>query len=124
MKTRAWVLIVFVLLLSACSGLAAGECETSNVGVRYVLTGEGITTVSVTQSSDTNGMELGELEVPFCRTMMGFEAGDPLYISAIIDGDSGSVTCKIYDGPQLLSSSTARASEGGFAAIATCRATK
>jgi hypothetical protein len=123
MKTRVWILSVFALL-SACSGSAADACETSNLGVRYVLTGEGITSVSVTQSSDTGGMELGDFAVPYCRTMTGFEEGDPLYISATIDGDSGSVTCKIYDGPQLLSSSTARAREGGFAAIATCTATK
>jgi hypothetical protein len=124
MKTQVWVLIVFALLLSACSGSATDACEASNVGVRYVLTGEGVSTVAVTQSSDTAGMEVGDLAVPYCRTMTGFAEGDPLYISATIDGDAGSVTCKIYDGPQLLSSSTVRAREGGFAAIATCTATK
>jgi hypothetical protein len=124
MKITAVFLTLCIFLLSACSSSAAEKCEKSNLGVRYVITGKDVGLVSVTQSSDTGGMELGDFAVPYCRMMSGFDEGDPLYISAHIDGDSGSVTCKIYDGETLLSQSTARAQEGGFAAIATCSATK
>lgn len=80
--------------------------------------------VSITQSSDTGGMELGNFAGPYCRMLTGFEDGDQLYISANLDDDSGLVTCKIYDEEKLVSQSTARAREGGFATIATCSATK
>lgn len=124
MKMKALLVVLIFPLMSACSSSTANDCENSNRGVRYVILGTDITTVSLTQSSDTGGMELGDFAVPYCRILTGFEEGDPLYISAHIDGDSGSVTCKIYDEDQLLAQSTATAREGGFAAIATCSATK
>jgi hypothetical protein len=116
--------IICFFVLSACSASAAQDCENSNIGVRYVITGDKVGVVSITQSSDTGGMELGDFAVPYCRIMSGFEEGDPLYISVRIHGDSGTVTCKIYDEEKIVSQSSARAHQGGFAAIATCSATK
>ena len=124
MKTTCLLFIVCVFILSACSSSQVEECEKSNVGVRYVIMGEGVSTVSVTQSSDTGGMELGDFAVPYCRIMSGFEEGDSLYISVQINGDTGSVTCKIYDEDKIVAQSTARARERSLAAIATCSATK
>lgn len=124
MKTRTLLLVVCVFLFTACSASPAEECEKSNVGVRYVITGDRVSIVSLTQSSDTGGMELGDFALPYCRIMSGFDEGDPLYISAHINDDSGSVTCKIYDDEKLVSQSTAKASAGGFPAVATCSATK
>ena len=69
-------------------------------------------------------MELGQFALPYCRIMSAFEEGDQLYISAQIDGDSGSVTCKIDDEEKLVAQSTATACAAEFPAIATCSATK
>jgi hypothetical protein len=124
MKTKTLFFVVFVCILSACSSSTIDQCEQANVGVRYVITGEEAGIVSVTQSSDTGGMELGDFAVPYCRLMSGFDEGDSLYISVQINGDSGSVTCKIYNEDKLVSQSTAKARERSLAAIATCSATK
>ena len=124
MKTKILFIVVGVFILATCSSSAVDDCEKSNVGVRYVIVGNQVDIVSVTQSSDTGGMELGDFALPYCRIMSGFEKGDSLYISVQIPGDSGSVTCKIYDEDRLVAQSTARAREGNLAAIATCSSTK
>ena len=124
MKAATLFFLVCVLILSACSSSAVNECEKANVGVRYVVTGKDVSLVSITQSSDTGGMELGDFAVPYCRLMSGFDEGASLYISVQINDDSGSVTCKIYDEDKLVAQSTATARERSLAAIATCSATK
>jgi hypothetical protein len=124
MNTKILFILVSVFALTACSSSAVDDCEKANAGVRYVIVGNQVSTVSVTQSSDTGGMELGDFALPYCRIMSGFEKGDSLYVSVQIHGDSGSVTCKIYDEDKLVAQSTTRAREGGLAAIATCSATK
>lgn len=90
MKIMTLLLIVCFFILSACCSSAVEKCEKSNVDVRYVITGEGVGIVSVTQSSNTGGMELGDLAVPYRRIMSGLDEGGPLYISAQINGDLGS----------------------------------
>lgn len=96
------------------------ECEKSNVGIRYVITGDKVSSVSITQENDTSGTEQGKFALPYCDVFKDFDKGDFLYISAQIESGSGSITCKIYDEEKLISQATA---SGGFS-IATCSATK
>lgn len=95
------------------------KCVQSGQGVRYVITGNGVSGVSVTWENDTGGTEQGDYELPFCVTYLGFRRGDFLYISAQIiqpTSGAGSIQCRIYQGNTIIAEANAR----GFASIATC----
>ena len=96
------------------------ECEKSNLGVRYVITGDDVSSVSITLENDTGGTEQGDFVVPYCKVFTGFGNGDFLYISAQITRGSGSIICKIYDGEKIVAQSKA----SGFPNIATCSTQK
>jgi hypothetical protein len=91
------------------------------MGIRYVISGTGVTAVSLTWKNDTGGTEQGDYEVPFCKIYTGFKSGDFLYISAQITeptSGAGSITCSIYDGSDVV----AKANASSFPSIATCNA--
>jgi hypothetical protein len=95
------------------------RCMESDSGVRYVITGEGVNSVSLTWQNDTGGTEQADFLVPFCEDYDGFSSGDFLYISAQIrspTSGAGSITCRIYDGTTVI----AEANAYDFASIATC----
>ena len=95
------------------------KCVQLGVGIRYVISGTGVTAVSLTWENDTGGTEQGDYKVPFCAPFRGFSYGDFVYISAqIIEPTSGagSITCFIYDGNTIV----AQARASGFPSIATC----
>lgn len=99
------------------------KCEQSGIGVRLVVDGKNVSAVSLTWQNDTNGTEQGDYKVPFCKPYLGFSSSDFLYISAQIilpTSGAGSITCKIYDGNEIL----AEASASGFPNIATCSTSK
>jgi hypothetical protein len=98
------------------------KCASSGIGIRYVISGNGVTGVSLTWNNDTNGTEQGDYKIPFCKTFMDFKSGDFLYISAQIiqpTSNAGSIQCIIYDGDSVVS----KASASGFPSIATCEGT-
>ena len=95
------------------------KCVESGSGIRYVISGNNVSSVSLTWENDTGGTNQGDYKVPFCQTYRGFKSGDFLYISAQIirpTSGAGSIECKIYDGNSVI----ARATASGFASIATC----
>ncbi len=95
------------------------KCVDSRSGVRYVITGESVTGVSLTWQNDRGGTDQGNYKIPFCNPYSGFESGDFLYISAQIiqpTSGAGSIKCYIYDDNWVI----AEANASGFAAIATC----
>ena len=99
------------------------KCVESGVGVRYVISGENVSAVSVTWENDTGGINQGDYMVPFCTTYKGFLSGDFLYISAQIirpTTGAGSIIVEIYDGDRVIS----RAEASGFPNIATCSTSK
>lgn len=96
------------------------DCEKLNSGIRYVLTGDNVTSASLTLQNDQNGTEQGDYLIPYCRILTDFKDGDFLYISAQITAGKGELTCKIYDGKTLISQATA----SGTHSIATCSTNK
>jgi hypothetical protein len=95
------------------------KCVQSGRGVRYVISGTGVTRVSLTWENDTGGTNQGESTLPVCKAFTGFQRGDFLYISAQIvapTSGAGSITCRIYDGASVIAEAQAR----GFPSIATC----
>jgi len=96
------------------------KCVQSPAGVKYVITGEDVTGVSVTWQNDMGGTNQGDYQLPFCIGYDQFENGDFLYISAqIIQGD-GSIECKIFEDTSVIS----QADASGFPSIATCSGSK
>lgn len=99
------------------------KCVENTRFVRYVITGDGVSGVSLTWANDTGGTEQGDYKLPFCLPFDGFKSGDFLYLSAQIiqpTSGAGTITCTIYDGNTVVS--TAKAS--GFPKIATCSGSK
>ena len=96
------------------------KCEQSGEGVRYVISGTGVSAVSLTWENDTNGTEQGDYLIPFCKIYRKFNPGDFLYISAQIIEGEGKISCLIYDGTQVI----AKGNASGFAAIASCDGSK
>jgi hypothetical protein len=92
------------------------KCAQSGFGVRYVISGNNVSSVSLTMENDMGGTDQGDYKVPFCKSFSGFQLGDFLYISAQINSGSGSIKCQIYSGKTIIS----EASANGFASIATC----
>ena len=91
------------------------QCVQSNIGVRYVITGDKTQGASITLENDTGGTEQGDFKVPYCNTLTSFNSGDFLYISAQNLG-SGEITCQIYAYSKVI----AQATSNGQYAIATC----
>ncbi len=83
------------------------DCEKINTGVRYVLTGVNVSAASLTLQNASNGTEQGDFTIPYCRIFSDFKGGDFVYISAQILQGSGSLTCKIYDGNNVISEASA-----------------
>ena len=99
------------------------KCVQSGRGVRYVIGANNVSGVSLTWQNDTGGTNQGEYSTPFCLPLDNFSEGDFLYISAQIihpTNNAGNITCRIYDGNNILS----QAEASGFASIATCSASK
>lgn len=99
------------------------QCALSGVGVRYVISGNGVSSVSLTWENDTGGTNQGDYNVPFCKPYTGFVGGDFLYISAQIispTSGAGSIECQIYVGSTIV----AKANASGFPSIATCSGSK
>lgn len=92
------------------------KCAQSGIGVRYAISGENVSVVSITLENDAGGSDQGDYKVPFCRKYRDFQTGDFLYISAQISTGSGNIKCQIYDGSTLIAEGNA----SGFASIATC----
>ena len=102
---------------------SSDPCAPPRQGVRYVISGNGVTSVSLTWQNDTGGTNQGEYNLPFCKTYLGFSSGDFLYISVQISeptSGAGSIICRIYDGNNVV----AEANANGFSSIATCSGSK
>jgi len=95
------------------------KCVQSGSGVRYVISGNDVSAVSLTWENDMGGTDQGDYKVPFCKPYSGFRPGDFLYISAQIISGDGKIKCQIYDGTTLISEANA----SGFPSIATCSGT-
>jgi len=86
------------------------KCVESTNYVRYVITGEDVSAVSLTWANDMGGTEQGDYKLPFCVPFDGFVSGDFLYISAQIispTSGAGKITCKIYVGNTVVSMANA-----------------
>jgi len=92
------------------------KCVQSISGVRYAISGAGVSAVSLTFENDSGGSDQGDYQVPFCKIFNNFQSGDFLYISAQIISGDGSIKCQILDGNILI----AEANASGFPSIATC----
>jgi hypothetical protein len=92
------------------------KCVQSGFGIRYVISGTGVSAVSLTFENDTGGTDQGDYQVPFCHPFFHFQSGDFLYISAQIISGDGNIKCQILDGNTLI----AEANASGFPSIATC----
>ncbi len=92
------------------------NCAQSKYGIKYIISGTGVSAVSLTFENDTGGVDQGDYRVPFCKIFNNFQSGNFLYISAQIISGDGSIKCQIYDGNTLI----AEANASGFPSIATC----
>ena len=97
------------------------EPTRSTHTIRYEITGQNVSAVSLTWENETGGTEQGDYKIPFRKTYR-METGDFVYISAQIIGPTsgaGSIECHIYvDGEEVY-----HATASGFASIATCSGT-
>jgi len=98
---------------------AFNRCVNSGIGVRYVITGESVSEVSLNWRGDIGEMNKGDYGVPFCITYYNFHENAPLYITAQIIRpvtETGSIQCYIYNGNTVVDKDEA----SGFAAFVEC----
>ena len=82
------------------------RCESFYPGVRYVVTGENASLISILQINDSGEIYQGNYVVPYCAGFINFEYGDMLHISATVLEGSGPITCQIYNLEGLLVENT------------------
>ena len=114
-----------VLVIVSLSGRSSStptvprrEPVSSTKIVRYEITDQNVSAVSLTWENNTGGTEQGDYTLPFKKTY-NMEAGDFVYISAQIirpTSGAGTIECSIYVDDE--EKYYAKASD--FASIATC----
>src|SRR3990172_1142854 len=99
--TVACLILIFIVFAGDSpngSTTIPGQHISSSKTIRYEITGQSVTAVSLTWENDTGGTEQGDYKVPFKKSYtMG--PGDFVYISAQIimpTSGAGFIECRIY----------------------------